>query len=129
MFVTFTLVKSSTTPSAITGAHAPPALASALTDDTYHEAVVSLGTSGKLRAYGIPLADTQDPTSLDIGQKVYATITRTGTAYVVGAFVHTCEAYNWFNKQSPTGVVPFLGGLQGTAGTSVVYIVPLTMGA
>jgi hypothetical protein len=128
MFVTFVEAKKAVDPATVHATVSRPPDFPTLSDATYQSTSKSLGAAGRLYGYGVPLSDPE-PDALIPGARIYACVTWNGTTYGTGSLVHTCEAYNWFNKQSPTGVVPFLGGLQGTAGTSVVYIVPLTMGA
>jgi len=128
MYVTFVEAKKAVDPATVHVTVSRPADFPTLSDATAQSQSKSLGAAGRLYGYGVPLSDPE-PDALIPGATVYACVTWSGSTYGTGSLVHTCEAYRWFQNQSPTGVVPYGAGLKGTVGANTIFMLPLVVGA
>ena len=128
MFVTFVEAKKAVDPATVHATVSRPPDFLTLSDATLQSQSKSLGAAGRLYGYGVPMSDSE-PDGLTPGAMIYACVTWNGSAYGTGSLVHTCEAYRWFQNQSPTGVLPYGAGFKGMVGTSTIFMLPLVVGA
>ena len=128
MYVTFVEAKKAVDPATVHATVSRPLDFPTLSDATYQSTSKSLGAAGRLYGYGVPMSDPE-PDALIPGATIYACVTWNGTAYGTGSLVHTCEAYRWFQNQSPTNVTAYGAGFQGTVGANTIFMLPLVVGA